>query len=105
MLQKNPYVFAAFPSISGLGVRVMVFADSTIQTHKPYYEAIAAHLSEFLNIPTDKALRAELKAQGKEKAEIDEIILTSEIIDTSTSNPELTRLRHRTSTDAMWLSQ
>ncbi len=86
MLEKNPFVFAAFPSVSGLGVRVMVWCDSTPETHKVYYEAFCAHLSEVLRIPTDKSLRADLKAQGKTKAEIDQIIEATEIIDTSTNN-------------------
>ena len=86
MLKKNPFVFAAFPSVSGLGVRVVVFTNSRPETHKQYYEAIAADLSKFLNIPTDKALRADLKAQGKTKAEIDAIVKETEIIDTGTNN-------------------
>ncbi len=86
MLKSSPFVFAAFPSVSGLGVRVMVWCDSKPETHKVYYEAFCAHLSEFLNIPTDKSLRATLKEQGKAKAEIDAIIEQIEIIDTSTNN-------------------
>lgn len=85
-LRKSPFVFAAFPSPSGQGLRFFVWADSTPQTHKIYYEAICANLSECLNIPTDKALRTDLKAQGKSKTEIDQITEQSEIIDTSTNN-------------------
>ncbi|MDX1943188.1 MAG: VapE family protein [Saprospiraceae bacterium] len=86
MLKSSPFVFAAFPSVSGLGVRVMVWCDSKPETHKAYYEAFCAHLSEVLNIPTDKSLRATLKEQGKAKAEIDAEIEQTEIIDTSTNN-------------------
>lgn len=57
--QKCPYVFAAFTSVSGHGLRVMVWCDATAETHKEYYESICKYLSEFTGIKTDKLLRKE----------------------------------------------
>lgn len=70
-----PYIFAAFPSPSGHGVRILVWCNSTTKTHKRYYESLLQDLSERLNIPTDK----QLKAQQIEPK-------TKEHFDSSTSN-------------------
>lgn len=52
-LKKNPFVFAAFPSPSGHGLRVLVLTDSTFETHKATYKNLLAYLSDYLNITTD----------------------------------------------------
>ncbi len=50
VLQKIDFVFAAFPSVSGHGIRILVFTDSTIDTHKAYYKAIADDLSDLIEL-------------------------------------------------------
>jgi hypothetical protein len=79
-LQKCPYVFAAFPSVGGQGLRVFFWSDATIETHQAYYEAACQYLSEYLNIQTDRQIRELLKAENREDDG------TIERIDTSTSN-------------------
>jgi predicted P-loop ATPase len=53
-LKKNPYVFAAFPSPSAHGLRILVWTDSTFETHKETYKAVLNYLSDWLHITTDK---------------------------------------------------
>jgi hypothetical protein len=53
-LKTNDFVFAAFPSPSGHGLRVLVFTDSTFDTHKATYKAVLQYLGDFLNLTTDK---------------------------------------------------
>lgn len=50
VLQKIDYVFAAFPSVSGHGIRILVFTNATIDTHKAYYISIAQNLSDKLKL-------------------------------------------------------
>lgn len=53
--KKLPYVFVASPSPSRLGLRILVWTDSTPENHKDYYKAITEKLSNDLHIKTDKA--------------------------------------------------
>lgn len=53
-LKKDKYIFAVFPSPSGHGLRVLVWADVTPDTHKEMYELIIKHLCDVLNLTTDK---------------------------------------------------
>ena len=53
-LHQNDYVFAAFPSPSKHGLRILIWADVTPETHKAVYISICEHLSDFLNMGTDK---------------------------------------------------
>ena len=50
VLQKIDYVFAAFPSVSEHGIRILVFTDATIDSHKAYYTAIAKDLNGRLQL-------------------------------------------------------
>jgi predicted P-loop ATPase len=50
-LSKIPYVFAAFPSPSLTGVRVLVWTNSTLKTHEKVYLALCSDLSDKLQIP------------------------------------------------------
>lgn len=81
-----PYIFLAFPSPSGLGLRIFVWCDSTADNHKNYYTAVCKMLSEYLKIKTDKIIRFELKDKGKNSKEISKLLKSKEHIDTSTSN-------------------
>lgn len=83
---NSPYIFAAFPSPSGLGCRILVWTNATVQTHKKLYQAVINHLSAILEIPTDKDLRKQLKSQNLSDAEIRKQIKQTPHIDSSTSN-------------------
>ncbi len=61
-LKEIPYVLAAFPSVSGLGLRALVATNATFDTHKKAYEAVCTDLSRRLDIPTDKEQRRRIKA-------------------------------------------
>lgn len=50
VLQKIDYVFAAFPSVSGHGIRILVITDSTKELHKHYYTSIASDLMDKLDL-------------------------------------------------------
>lgn len=78
-LKTDRFVFAAYPSPSGEGIRVFIWTNSVQDSHKAYYQTICDHLSGVLNIPTDEFL----KSQGKGNDEIK----TTTHIDTSTNNP------------------
>lgn len=81
-----PFVFAAFLSASGQGVRILMKAGSTLTTHKKYYSAGLKILSEILEIPTSKELTAALKESGSTPAEISDLLKQNEHLDCSTSN-------------------
>lgn len=83
-LSRDPHVFAAYASPSGNGLRFLVWCDSSPETHKKYYQAVAEYFSHMWNIPTDKALRKEWS--GADPAEINSRLKTTEHIDTSTNN-------------------
>jgi predicted P-loop ATPase len=53
-LKKDDYIFAAFPSPSGHGLRILIWADVTIDTFKLMYETIVKHLCDRLNMTTEK---------------------------------------------------
>lgn len=81
-----PYVYAALPSVSGYGIRLLVWCDSSPENHKLYYEKACKMLSEYLRIPTDKQLRVDLKAKGLTPTELKTTIKQREHIDTGTNN-------------------
>jgi hypothetical protein len=60
-----PEIFTAFPSFGGCGLRIGIWTESTLETHKKVYKAICSYLNE------------ELPINYKE----------GQKIDTSTSNP------------------
>ena len=53
-LQELDYVFAAFPSPSGYGLRVLVWTDATYETHRNIYQKIVEELCVFLSVTTNK---------------------------------------------------
>lgn len=85
-LAKNPFVYTAFLSPSNEGIRFLVWTDSTPETHKAYYQKICAYFSKVLEIPTDKALRKQLKGEGVEAMAITSEIKQRVHIDTGTNN-------------------
>jgi len=52
-LKTLPYVFAAFPSSSGYGLRVMAWVNATKETHSACYEAALKVLCNDLQVTTD----------------------------------------------------
>lgn len=84
--KKSPFIFAAYPSPSGQGLRLFVWCNSTPDTHKKYYNAICQHLSEVFSIPTDKALRQQFKAEGLSADDLKTKIKQNVHIDTGTNN-------------------
>lgn len=54
LLKKNEYVFAAWYSPSGCGLRVLVWTDAQPETHKTTYTALQSEFCTFLNLTTDK---------------------------------------------------
>ena len=53
-LRKDPFVFAVFPSPSGHGLRILIWADTSPETHKLMYELIVKYLCDILHLTTDK---------------------------------------------------
>ena len=81
-----PYLFAAFPSPSQQGLRLLVWAPSTPNTHKEFYQAIAKQLAIDLGIDTDRALTEAWRKEGLTREQIKERLNQVEHIDTSTNN-------------------
>ena len=84
--KRCPNIFLAFPSPSRKGLRIFIWCKSTPETHKNVYEQTCQMLSESLNIKTDKAIRADLKAEGLDTKEINKRLKSVEHIDTGTKN-------------------
>lgn len=85
-LRADPFIFAAYLSPSSAGLRFLVWTDATPETHKSHYAQIAEYYGRFLNIPTDKQLRAELREKKMSRTEIAATVKRAEHIDTGCSN-------------------
>ncbi|MEL6834553.1 MAG: VapE domain-containing protein [Bacteroidota bacterium] len=85
-LSQSPFVYAAFMSPSGEGLRFLVWVDSDKDHHKKAYQRIANTFAEILGIPTDKQCRKEWKAEGLNAGEIAARLKEWPHIDTSTNN-------------------
>lgn len=84
---KNcPYIYLAYPSPSGHGLRIFIWCNATPDTHKAYYEKISNYLGEYLKLPLDKRIRKELKAKGLDNKAIQAELKKTAHIDTSTKN-------------------
>ena len=102
--QKSPYIFLAFPSPSGKGLRVFIWCDTTLKNHKKTYVKACNYLSDFLKIPTDKMLRNDLKAKGLDDKEIRQQLKVNDHIDTSTKNPSRIWFYSHVSKSDLWLN-
>jgi hypothetical protein len=80
-----PHIFAAFPSPSKKGLRILIWTNSTLETHKRYYAALAEYLATNFNITTRKKAVYELKIAGIPDVEHKNKLKHIEHIDTSTS--------------------
>jgi len=86
LLSKIPFIYAAFSSPSGAGVRFLVRCAGNQEQHKDYYKAITIKVSDLIGVPTDKQLRTQWKGEGMEAEQIREQLKTTPHIDTSTNN-------------------
>lgn len=48
--KKDPFIYTAFPSPSGEGIRIGIWTNATRETHQDYYKAICCHLRGNLNL-------------------------------------------------------
>ncbi len=60
-IKNMPYVFAAFPSVSGLGFRIFVGTKSTMKTHKEYYTYLTDKLAQDLKLAGDVKIDSSTK--------------------------------------------
>jgi len=73
-LKKWEYSFLIMPSISGFGIRVLVCADCTKESHKSYYGQISEVLSKFTGIPMKSKIRESLRNLNYSKEQVDKHI-------------------------------
>lgn len=83
---ESKHVFAAWPSPSMLGLRIIVHTESQLSTHKYYYSEICKRLAKLLGIETDKAAIKRLMSEGKSREEAEEALKAIPHVDTSTNN-------------------
>lgn len=69
-LKNWEYTFLVLPSISGMGLRLLVCTDSVLDTHKEVYLAICEKLSTVTKIPLKATIRESLKGLGKTSDEV-----------------------------------
>lgn len=84
-LSALPYVYAAFLSPSGRGVRFLVWANSTLQTHKDYYFAILGAVSASIGLPGATMVRH--KHKGISAKDLAALLRKTPHLDSSTNNP------------------
>jgi predicted P-loop ATPase len=84
-LIKCPYVFAAYVSPSGCGIRAFVWCDSTTETHEHYYQHLGEYLADRLHLPTGKLLREQLRSEGLTANEITAKVKQTAHLDSGTN--------------------
>lgn len=85
-LKAWEYTALTFPSISGAGIRILVFATSTKETHKDYYEQIAGEISRRTGVPLKSKIRDGLKAANVPAERINDFLKQSVHVDDVTSD-------------------
>lgn len=85
-LRVCPYIFAAFPSPSGEGIRALIWCDCNEGTHKQTYLSVAQYLSNFLGIETDRAIEARGKAAGLKPDGVKLLVKQTRHVDSGTNN-------------------
>jgi replicative DNA helicase len=85
-VQRWPFTFVAFPSLSQKGIRLLVYTDSTKERHKDYYSAIAKSLSSLIGFPTKSSIKESLRSLGYPKNKIQQFLETAAHIDDATSD-------------------
>lgn len=60
-LKKWPYTVLLLPSVSGQGLRLIVRAESDVDSHKEVYAACVSEISKATNLPTRTAIRASMR--------------------------------------------
>jgi hypothetical protein len=84
--EKDNFIFLAFPSPSGLGARIFIWCDSSLETHKIYYEACLDYLANLLAIPQKKDLIEQLLEEGFTSEKVKSHLKTTPHLDDSTSD-------------------
>lgn len=64
ILKEWEYTFLIMPSVSGLGIRLMVFCDSTKDNHKEFYNQVSRKISKLIEIPLKSELKEAFKNLG-----------------------------------------
>lgn len=103
-LRICPYVFAAFPSPSGEGIRALIWCDCDEGTHKQTYLSAAQYLGNFLSIETDRAIEARGKAQGLQPDGVKLLVKQTRHIDTATNNTARLWFYSHVPTDQLFLN-
>lgn len=85
-LKKWPFTYVLMPSLSGMGLRVIVRTDSDQSTHKKYYAYVCDLLNTILGIPTKTKIRNALKDIGHGKDYIEKHLSENTHIDDVTSD-------------------
>lgn len=85
-LKEWEYSFVVLPSVSGLGLRVLICTDSTLDTHGDYYKQLCRKLAKVVNVPLKSKIRESLSGLGKSKDEVNEYIEENTHIDDSMSD-------------------
>ena len=86
LADAHEHIFLAFPSPSGLGLRIFTWVDSTPETHKDCYKACLDYLSEKLEIPKKKELVDKLTEQGVSGEALKAQLKNTAHLDESTSD-------------------
>lgn len=85
-LRKWPFTYVLMPSLSGMGLRVIVRTDAEKETHKQYYAYVCDLLNTILGIPTKTKIRNALKDIGHGKDYIEKHLSENTHIDDVTSD-------------------
>lgn len=68
ILKTLPYVFCIFPSSSFLGLRFLIWTNSTIKNHKDFYQQIAADIQKKTGIQTKETIKKNTPKADHQKA-------------------------------------
>lgn len=60
-LKSIKYIYSVFPSVSGHGLRILVFTEASKETHTIYYNSIAKNLTAKLDLGDDAKLDVSTK--------------------------------------------
>jgi len=85
-LKGWPFSFVVMPSISGLGLRLLVYTDATKDTHKDYYQYAARTISSLTGIPTKSSIKEALQKIGHDRDYIQDYLDMNAHIDDATSD-------------------
>lgn len=85
-LKEWDYSFLVMPSLSGTGIRLMVYTNSTIESHEMYYSSLCRDLNAITGVPLKSDIKSALQKQGKNSVEINRYLKINEHLDDSTKD-------------------